>query len=511
MAPIFPPSIQGLMVAKETCPSLLKSHQDLAQPSSQTVLWQVLQEEGESIDSLDDTMGRQVKMENPQWERNEPMDVPRTAAPASQVNQLERTEIGEEEIGLKEDQSPERDKEPNEFRDHLTAAVCQSFEMSTREETPTTPKRGRRYPSKSEPDRIHNRKNHNECVTSEEAFQENVYSDKQQRVVTGEINLEFLENMEGDHLDTYQCDRPEEDPKDSASGESHGLQSERRIFECSHCGKGFLQRRTLVIHQKSHTGKKPYECSQCGKCFRQKKNLNGHKQLHTGAKPCKCYQCGKGFRLERYLKKHKGIHTGAKTKPYKCSQCGKSYNKGKALLIHQRIHTGEKPYECSQCGKCFRQQGNLRTHWRIHTGEKPYKCSQCEKCFSQQGHLKSHWRIHTGEKPYECLECGKSFGQCDQLKSHQIIHTGEKPYKCSQCGKCFNRQEHLIRHWRIHSGEKPYECSQCGKCFRQQGNLRTHWRIHTGEKPYKCSQCGKCFSDQGNLMRHWRIHSGEKL
>ena len=43
-----PPSIQGLVVAKEACPSLLKSHQDLTQPSSQTVLWQVLQEEGET-------------------------------------------------------------------------------------------------------------------------------------------------------------------------------------------------------------------------------------------------------------------------------------------------------------------------------------------------------------------------------------------------------------------------------------------------------------------------------
>ncbi|XP_072844585.2 uncharacterized protein LOC140704020 [Pogona vitticeps] len=378
-------------------------------------------------------MGKQVKMENPQWERNEPMDVPRTTAPASEVNQLKRTKIGEEECGLKADQSAERDKGHNEFRDNLTATVCQPSKLSTREETATTLKCGQRNPCKSEPDRIRTRKKHNECVTSEEAFQEKLYSDKQERVVTGEIKREFLENVEGDHLDTYQCDRPEEDPKDSACGESHGIQNEGRLFECSQCGKGFLQRRSLVIHQKSHTGKKSYKCSQCGKCFRQRKNLNEHQRLHTGAKPYKCSQCGKCFSIEEYLKRHQRIHTGAETKPHKCSQCGKSFNKGKDLLIHQRVHTGEKPYECSQCGKCFSIQGNL----------------------------KRHWRIHTGEKPYTCLECGKSFGRSSQLKTHQIIHTGEEPYKCSQCGKCFSQRKNLNTHQRLHTGAKPYKCYQC--------------------------------------------------
>ncbi|XP_078244465.1 uncharacterized protein LOC144583021 [Pogona vitticeps] len=503
---------QGLMVAKETCPSLFKSHQDLIKPSSQTVFWQVLQEEGETVDSLDDTMGRQVKMENPQWERNEPMDVPRTAAPASEVNLLKRTEIGEEECGLKEDQSAERDKEPNEFRDHLTATVCQPSKMPTREETPTTLKYSPKFPCKSEPDRIHTRKNHNECVTSEEAFQENVYSDKQQRVVTGEIKPEFLENVEGDHLDVYRYDRAEEDPKDYASGECYGIQSEGRLFECSQCGKGFPQRRNLMIHQKSHTGEKMYKCYQCGKSFSQRRNLNTHQRIHTGAKPYKCYQCGKCFSLEKYLKAHQGIHTGAEAKPYKCSQCRKSFYQEKALLVHQRIHTGEKPYECSQCGKCFSQRRNLNTHQRIHTGAKPYKCFQCGKCFSLGRYLKVHQRIHPGgeTKSYKCSQCGKSFNQKKWLLVHQRIHTGEKPYKCSQCGKCFSQQGNLRSHCRIHTGEKPHKCLECGKSFKRSNQLKIHQIIHTGEKPYECSQCGKCFNQQGNLMNHWRIHTGEK-
>uniref|UniRef100_A0ABM5FGN9 Uncharacterized protein isoform X2 n=1 Tax=Pogona vitticeps TaxID=103695 RepID=A0ABM5FGN9_9SAUR len=501
---------QGLMVAKETCPSLLKSHQDLTQPSSQTVFWQVLQEGGETVDSLDDTMGRQVKMEDPQWERNELIDVPRTAAPASQVNRMKRIEIGEEECGLKEDQSAERDKGRNEFRDHLVDTVCQPSKMSTREETPTTLKYGRRYPCKSESDCICTRKKHNECVTSEEKFQENVYSDKQQSVVTGEIKPECLENVEGDRLDTYRCDCPEEDPKDSASGESHDIQSEGRLFECSHCRKGFLQRRSLVIHQKSHTGEKLYKCSQCGKCFSYQGNLIRHRRIHTGEKRYTSLECGKSFGRNNHLKTHQIIHTGEKL--YECSQCGKCFSQRKYLNTHQLLHTGAKPYKCSQCGKCFSLGKYLKKHQRIHTASetKPHKCSQCGKSFNQEKALLVHQRIHTGEKPYKCSQCGKCFNHQRNLRSHWRIHSGEKRYTCLECGKSFRQNNHLKIHQIIHTGEKPYKCSQCGKCFNQQGNLRSHWRIHTGEKPHTCLECGKSFGRSSHLKTHQIIHTGER-
>ncbi|XP_068113254.1 oocyte zinc finger protein XlCOF8.4-like isoform X2 [Hyperolius riggenbachi] len=135
-------------------------------------------------------------------------------------------------------------------------------------------------------------------------------------------------------------------------------------YYCSTCGEGFVRKSHLVIHERSHTGKKPYSCAECGKCFEWKEHL----------------------------------------------------------VRHERCHTGEKPYSCAECGKCFGQKGNLVTHKRSHTGEKPYSCVECGKCFGRKGNLVIHERSHTGEKPYSCAECGKCFGRKGHLLTHEITH-----------------------------------------------------------------------------------------
>ncbi|XP_075206959.1 uncharacterized protein LOC142311975 isoform X2 [Anomaloglossus baeobatrachus] len=289
----------------------------------------------------------------------------------------------------------------------------------------------------------------------------------------------------------------------------HKITSKReKPFLCSECGKWFIKKSTLVVHQRFHTGEKQFSCSECGKCYATKGHLVRHQRIHTGEKPFSCSECGKCFSTKSLVIRHERIHTGEK--PFSCSECGKCLSDKSKLVEHLRIHTGEKPFSCSECGKCCTTKAEIVEHQRIHTGEKPFSCSECGKCFSTKSHVIRHKRIHTGKKSISCSECGKCFYTKSELVSHQRIHTGEKPFSCSECGKCFFVKSELVSHQRIHTGERPFSCSECGKCFSRKADFVKHQRIHTGEKPFSCSECGKCFSTNSLVVRHQRIHTGEK-
>ncbi|XP_067148218.1 zinc finger protein 777-like isoform X2 [Apteryx mantelli] len=191
-----------------------------------------------------------------------------------------------------------------------------------------------------------------------------------------------------------------------------------KFYTCPVCGKNFLLRINLIIHQRSHASWVPYICTHCGRSFRSKKKIRRH--LHIRATKGSCLgsdaeecsglaQCpasqsaaqNKGTVAEWEKSSPSRYPLPSRKVIYTCSECMENFSSQSFLILHQRMHTDQHLILCPCCNRSFAWASDFVRHHRIHTGERPYQCTECQKAFKRHHHLVVHRKTHARrERPY---------------------------------------------------------------------------------------------------------------
>ncbi|KAM6201815.1 zinc finger protein 783 [Rhynchocyon petersi] len=93
------------------------------------------------------------------------------------------------------------------------------------------------------------------------------------------------------------------------------------------------------------------------------------RRLGTVARQYHCSECLRFFQRRKSLLLHQRLHTGDNQDNQgwpRCLYCGKAFRRPSDLFRHQRIHTGERPYRCLQCGRTFNRNHHLAVHMQTH-------------------------------------------------------------------------------------------------------------------------------------------------
>lgn len=121
-----------------------------------------------------------------------------------------------------------------------------------------------------------------------------------------------------------------------------GIPAADKVYGNPRCMKNANTNSNCKPDQRPHPRGRPYRCDKCQECFSQKKTLIIHQRMHSGRSGGVLF----------------------------CSYCGKTFSHPSNLIRHQRIHTGERPYQCNECPKRFTQKQHLLQHEKIHLRER---------------------------------------------------------------------------------------------------------------------------------------------
>uniref|UniRef100_A0A1I8NTQ5 C2H2-type domain-containing protein n=1 Tax=Stomoxys calcitrans TaxID=35570 RepID=A0A1I8NTQ5_STOCA len=231
-------------------------------------------------------------------------------------------------------------------------------------------------------------------------------------------------------------------------------------YNCPLCYRHFYDKTSLKIHISTTHNSQPvqnvmeHKCDKCGKCFLRKSGLVLHERYCDLAEPSQCNFCSLKFssvlKYEQHLKAEHGVAI-----KYECEICHKTFKTAAYLSVHRRRHN-ERYYHCNMCPNTYINNAELKVHLqRNHAPKNAKICSLCKKSFGQIFQLREHLKIEhkRHHESYKCKFCNYTSNSKFALEVHQYRHTG-KPYRCKFCTKQYVLRKDLKMHCRkIHDYE----------------------------------------------------------